>query len=125
MTTFGKAAELELKLAAYNEKIQTDNKTAPRETKSYEDLVGVIVDLHQEYRKQKDFDREMRLYNDQQQLFSQHEDKREFVPWEMYKGGCCNFYDKKDDALRYLENAFHLSQAGMKKYVSLLPFAAI
>lgn len=60
----------------------------------------------------------MQLYNDQQALFSRYGDDREFVPWEMYKGGCCGHYAKKGDAMGYLENAFRLSQDGLKKHVS-------
>lgn len=67
------------------------------------------MDLQKEYRDQNDFQKEMQLYNAQQELFSRYDDQREFVPWEIYKGGCCKHYEKKEEALKYLENAFRLS----------------
>jgi hypothetical protein len=124
MPAVSKVEDLELKLASCNEKIlaEKENKNPPRYSEHYNGLVGVFVELTEEYRKQKDFDKEMRLYDDQQALFSQYHDDREFVPWEMYKGGCCGYYEKKEDAIRYLENAFRLSQAAWKIYVSSLRF---
>jgi hypothetical protein len=118
MAALGKVDELELKLASYNEKILAEKKTIPRYSENYKELIGVAVKLQEEYRKQKDFDKEMQLYKDQQALFSQYGDDREFVPWEMYKGSCCGYYAKKEEAMRYLENGFRLSQEGLKKYVS-------
>jgi hypothetical protein len=118
MTALEKVGELELKLASYNEKILAEKETTPRYSEHYKELIGVIVKLREEYRKQKDFDKEMQLYKDQQALFSQCDGDREFVPWEMYKGGCCGYYAKNEDAMQYLENGFRLSQDGLKKYVS-------
>lgn len=109
-----KVEELELRLASYNERIQADAGKSPRNSEHYPKMVEVIVDLHEEYRKRNEFDKEMRLYDSQQELFARVGDERESTPWQLYKGACCDQYGKREEALTHLESAYQLSQTARK-----------
>jgi hypothetical protein len=113
----GKVEELELRVASVNKQIQDEAVEPPRYSTHYQSLVGAVIDLHKEYRQQNDFGKEMQLYETEQKLFSRETDGREFVPWELYKGACCNHYGKKDEAFKYLLNGYKLSQALWREFV--------
>ena len=114
--------KLEAQIASLNSAILANKEKAPRYSEHYRELVEATTNLHQLYREQKDFDREMQLYDTQRDLFAAYGDERELVPWDLYKGGCCNHYGRKGDAIGYLEGAFKMSQGALKEYVSLCVF---
>ena len=115
--------QLETQLATLNQEVLAENSAQPRHSRPYKTVLITVSKLAKEYRKQNDFDREMRLYQAQQNLFSQDEfwGERESVPWEMHMGICCVHYKKNEDALKFLESAFQKSQSIFKDLVSPTP----
>jgi tetratricopeptide (TPR) repeat protein len=109
--------QMEAQLAFLNQKALAENSEPPRYSKHYEAILTTISKLAKEYRKQNDFDKEMRLYQAQQNLFSQHWGERESVPWEMNMGICCVHYKKNEDALKVLDSAFQKSQSIVNHHV--------
>ena len=116
--------ELEAQLASCNEKILLEGLGFPRRSKHYQELLNTAEELSGEYRKQDDFDDEMRLYLSQQERFTRGSDNSSnesgFITWEMCKGECCLHYKKKAEALQHLELAFQRSRDAVKDLVSPL-----
>jgi hypothetical protein len=55
------------------------------------------------------------LYEAQQTYYSDHNDDRGVVPWEIYKGACCEEYGKREEAIQHLEKGFQLWEAVWKR----------
>jgi hypothetical protein len=77
-------------------------------------MLGFIAGLHEEYRKGKDVERVMQLYDSQEKLFARKGDVRESTPWHLCRGGCCGYYEKKGEAQRHLKTAHRMSLEGWK-----------
>jgi hypothetical protein len=98
--------------------LQLTETRVERSSPLRKEISQLATELVECYRPSEDFDKEFQLYESQQKYYSDNDDARGVIPWEVLKGLCCEHYGQREEALHHLEKSFKVWQEIEEHYVS-------
>jgi tetratricopeptide (TPR) repeat protein len=111
-------ANMAEKIARLRSELEVCNSQQPefkRSAPGHQKISQLVSELVEIYRTSRDIDKELELYESQQKYYSDYKDDRGVIPWEIYKGACCQEYGKREEAIQHLEKGFQLWEAAWKR----------